>query len=190
MAFIVFPLCLLISTLAKPLILFLLTEKWQMSIIMLQILSIGACFSPLGILNICLLQAINEVGYSLKLEIAKKTVCLIIIFITFPLGLLPMVIGVAGYNVVGSFMNLSGSRKYIGYKYQEQLFDIGKYFIVALFADVIVQFFFGIVELSNLLQLILGSLLFISVYLIVTRMLNFSAWNNVIEIGNKIIHRE
>lgn len=189
MAFFVFPLCILLSALARPLILFLLTEKWQMCIIMLQILSIGAAFSPLGILNICLLQAINEVGFSLKLEIAKKSVYVLIILITFPLGLLPMVIGVAGYNVVGTLMNFFGSRKFIDYKYREQLSDIGKYFVVAALADVLVQILFKTINASIFFQLILGSILFLSFYLLITRLFNFRAWSNLNEIGNKILHK-
>lgn len=133
-SFISFSIFFYLSAISKPLILILLTEKWINSVPILRLISIGFAFSPLGIINLCLLQAINRVDYSLKLEIRKKLVFVIIILLTTPFGLMPMIIGSVFYNIIATCMNLSCSYRYISYKYKDQILDMAKYLLVAMFA--------------------------------------------------------
>lgn len=133
-SFMSFSLFFYLSVISKPLILILLTEKWSVCVPMLSLISIGCAFYPLGIINLCLLQAINRLDYSLNLEIRKKIVFVIILVCTIPFGIMTMICGSVVYNIVATGMNLSCSYKFIGYKYKDQLSDIGKYFIAACIA--------------------------------------------------------
>lgn len=133
MGFVVFPFMFLLALIAKPMIFLLLTDKWMDCVPLLQILSVGLAFGSFGMINICLLNAINEVGYSLKLEITKKTLFVIIMAITFPFGIIPLVTGSTIYNIIATGMNFSCSRRFIGYEYKYQLRDILTYLIPSLF---------------------------------------------------------
>lgn len=136
-SFISFSLFFFLAVIAKPLILILLTNKWIVCAPMLTLISVGSAFSPLGIINICLLQAINKVDYLLKLEIKKKIVFVIILAASIPFGIFPMIIGSVIYNIAGTFMNMSCSYKFLNYKYVDQVKDIAKYMVAAAIAATI-----------------------------------------------------
>lgn len=181
-SFIVFPSLFIMSVLAKPMILLMLTEKWVDCVVIQQIICIGLAFSPLGIINLCLLQAINRIDYSLKLEIQKKIVYLIIIFVTFPMGLIPMVLGASAYNIIGTLMNLSCSKKFINYSYKEQLSDIGLYLIIVSITSFTSYIFISLTDLSILLQLIIGGIIFLGIYIILSIILRVKAVGYIKEI--------
>lgn len=133
-SFVSFSMFFYLSIISKPLIIILLTEKWIVCSPMLSLISIGCAFSPLGIINLCLLQAINRMDYSLKLEIRKKIVFVVILVCSIPFGVMSMICGSVIYNIVATGMNLSCSYRFIGYRYKDQLLDIGKYLLTAIVA--------------------------------------------------------
>lgn len=92
-AYIVFPIMLLLAALARPLVITLITEKWEPCILLLQILCIVFMWQPIQILNLNVLQVKGRTDLSLKLELIKKPVSLTIILI----GLLKF--GVVGFCV-------------------------------------------------------------------------------------------
>ena len=186
LSFISFPLFFLLATIAEPLIIFLITEKWKASILILQILSIGAAFSPLGIINLCLLQAINKIDYSLKLEIIKKIVYLVIICISFPIGLIPMVIGASFYNIVGTGMNFSCSKKFLGYTYLEQLKDISAYLFVSIIVASIIFNLIMPVITSLVLKILISSFLFVILYFGICYILQLKALKDIFELKTKL----
>ena len=185
-SFIVFPSLFVISVLSKPIILFFLTKKWLDSIIILQILCIGFAFSPLGILNLCLLQAINRIDYSLKLEIAKKAIYIVIILISFPMGIIPMVIGASFNNIVGTLMNLSCSKRFIDYFYFEQLKDMGGYLLLTLITSSIVYPLIVFTDISNFLKLLVGCVAFSLIYLALCYVIKVKALKYVVELKTKV----
>lgn len=180
-----FSLLFFIVAVAEPLILFLLTDKWAFCIPMLRILSVGCAFSPLGTINLCLLQAINKIDYTLKLEFLKKTLNVILIAITIPMGLMAVIYGVAVYNVVATCLNLSCSKRFLGYKYKSQLLDILNYVVVAFISMILTQFAITLVD-GNLIRLIAGTFCFWSVYIGVIFMMKFKVIEYVKELKQKI----
>ena len=81
-SFITFPLMMWMVVMAKPLVLFLLTEKWHTVIPLLQILCFDWMFDHLSIINLNLLLVKGRSDLSLKLEILKKTIAIIILIIS------------------------------------------------------------------------------------------------------------
>lgn len=185
LCFLVFPILFCMAVVAKPMILILLTEKWAACIPMVQILCIGMAFSPLGIINICLLQAINQMGYSFKLELYKKAVYLIIILCTFPHGVIHMVLGAALYNVVGTLMNFSCSKKFIGYNIGKQLIDIGKYVFWTSAISAITYHTINFIE-NEKIQLITGVVMFFSLYFLVSATFKFEGLSSLIALKRKV----
>ena len=91
--FIVFPLLIGLSVLAKPFVLLLLTDIWASSIPYLQVLCLAAMWYPIHALNLALLQVKGRSDLFLSLEVAKKVISLIVIIVSVPFGVFYMCIG-------------------------------------------------------------------------------------------------
>lgn len=115
-AFVIFPLMMFLSALSEPLMKILLTDKWLPAVPFLQLLCFGYMFYPIHAINLNLLQVKGRSDLFLKLEIIKKILTTIILFITAPLGVLYMCIGI----VISSLISLVINTYYTG-----QLIQIG-----------------------------------------------------------------
>lgn len=73
--------CVFLYISAYPLILFLLGEKWVGAAKFLQILSIAGLFYPMNVLMTTLIQSVGRSDLFLRLEVIKKTIIIIVIFI-------------------------------------------------------------------------------------------------------------
>lgn len=164
-AYIVFPIMLLLAALAKPLVITLITEKWEPCILLLQILCVVFMWQPIQILNLNVLQVKGRTDLSLKLELIKKPISLTIILI----GLLKF--GVVGFCVadfVSSMFALVINTHYTGkiihVGYWRQMGDIIPILIMSLVM-------FGLVILINsfipeyILQIIVGGIVGVISYL-------------------------
>lgn len=90
---IVFPLMIELAALAKPLVLFLLTDKWFSVILLLQIICISKMWYPVHAINLNILQVIGRSDLFLKLEVIKKIVGVVILCVTVPMGIVAMCFG-------------------------------------------------------------------------------------------------
>lgn len=78
-AFVITPLLVLLFTLAKPLILVLLTEKWIESAYMLKIICFAGFFYSISAFNMNLFNAVGKTGRAFKCEVTKKIISVLII---------------------------------------------------------------------------------------------------------------
>ena len=85
--FISFPLMMLLSGLAKPIVLLLLTEKWTGCILLLQVLCFATMWGPMSSLNLNILQVSGRTDLYFNLEVKKKIISLVLMLITLPFGL-------------------------------------------------------------------------------------------------------
>lgn len=68
-AFIIFPIMMIFMALARPIIIFLITEKWEPCVVYLQILCLSYIFYPIHAINLSLLQVKGRSDLFLRLEI-------------------------------------------------------------------------------------------------------------------------
>lgn len=80
-SFLIFPLMIGLAVLAKPLIILLLTEKWIMTVVLLQILCFDWMFDHLSIINLNLLYVKGRSDWAFRLEIIKKTIATLILLL-------------------------------------------------------------------------------------------------------------
>lgn len=93
-AYIVFPLMILLASLAKPIIHILLNEQWYDCVILLQLLCLALLWNPLCAVNLNLMKATNNAGIMFKLEIVKKwLIGLFVILISIKYGIVGLCIG-------------------------------------------------------------------------------------------------
>lgn len=125
-SYIIFPLMAGLAGVARPLVSFLLTDKWLPCVPYMQIYCFTLAFYPV---HSCNLQAINAMGRSdifLKLEVIKKTVGIASLVVAVFCFDSPIAIAMTGVftTVISCFINASPNRRLIDYSYFEQMKDI------------------------------------------------------------------
>lgn len=123
-AFIVFPLMMMLSALARPLIIVMVTDKWEGSIILLQLMCFSMMWYPVHAMNLNLLQVSGRSDLFFRLEIIKKSYGLLMLFITLPIGLIAVVLGRWVTNVLTLFVNTYYTGKLIGVSFFKQMGDL------------------------------------------------------------------
>lgn len=158
-----FPLMIGLMVCAKPLVILLLTEKWLGVVPFMQILCLANFFRPISIPN---QQAITALGHSditLKLEIVRKVIDIIILAISCYMGALAIAWGVVVFNLICVIVNLIPNVKLLDYKIHEQLKDLIPTFIISF---VMGGAIYGIsyIPIYPLVQLLLMTILGLIIY--------------------------
>lgn len=156
-AFLVFPLMTILVIIADPLVRFLLTDKWENSIVLLQILCLSMMWYPIHAINLNLLQVKGRSDLFLKLEVIKKLLGIIILMATIPLGLVWMCWGQVLSSLLALYINTHYTGKLISLGFMRQIKDLLQILLGCMIMLVIVALFQSVVTIS-------GSLLKIVVY--------------------------
>lgn len=131
-AFFVFPLLLGLCGVAKPLVIFLITEKWEPCIIILQILCFAFLWDGIIRINLNLLYVTGRSDLVLKLEIIKKTVAFTILFVSIFFGIIGMCVGRVVYSLAAFYMNTYYTNKILNYGFWAQVKEILPSFLISL----------------------------------------------------------
>ncbi len=132
-AFTVFPLVLFLCGVAKPLILFLLTEKWAPSILLMQILSFSYLWLGIVQINLNLLYVKGRSDLVFRLEIIKKSIAIGILIITTLIGNLTiMCLGMTVYSFIALYLNTIYTKRLLNYGFMTQIKQIWPYLFYSL----------------------------------------------------------
>ena len=128
----VFPMMVALAVMSDVLVVTIYTEKWIMIVPYMQIFAISYILIPMQLANI---EAIKSLGYSnitLKLEIIKKIIEVIILIISSTLGVLAIAWGVVIYNFICLFINMQPNIKLLSYSIKEQIKDFAPQLFASL----------------------------------------------------------
>ena len=180
-AFVVFPLMIGLSAVADPLIRFVLTDKWEGAIYLLQIICFSMMWYPVHAINLNLLQVEGRSDYFLKLEIIKKIQGVIVLCITIPLGLVTMCYGRVVYSVLCRVYNTYYTKKLIDYGFASQMKDLLPILAHSLVMGVIVWMI--VLFLPSLwLQLVVGVIAGAAYYLVGAYIMRFDELNELLSL--------
>ncbi len=154
-AFVIFPLMIGLAALAEPIIYVLLTSKWMGAAPYLQIICFALMWYPIHSINLNLLQVKGRSELFLRLEIIKKTLGVVMLGITLPLGVLAMCYGQVLTSLLCLVVNTHYTGKLLNVGFFIQMKDILPALIISLTMGVSVTLAIKIVE-SPSIQLILG----------------------------------
>ncbi|KAA6340153.1 Teichuronic acid biosynthesis protein TuaB, partial [termite gut metagenome] len=130
--FIIFPLMIGLTVLAKPLILLLLTEKWLPAAELLPILCVAYMWYPVISINNYMLNVRGRSDYFLKAEIVKKVAAIGILVLTIPWGLKALCRGLVVYNWVDMVIIIYYTKKVIRTGYIRQIKNIAPFFLMTI----------------------------------------------------------
>lgn len=167
-SFIGFPISLLLAALAKPFVLCFLTDKWLGSVIYLQIFSLSVSTAAPNSVNLSLLQVKGRSDLTMRAEIIKKAICTLVIVSLLPFGPIYVAIGGSLLSIFSYSVNLYYAKKLTDISYKTQIKDLVPCIVSAILAAV---FAYGVVlvDLIPWLQLILGFIIGVFVYIVLTK---------------------
>ena len=164
-AMIMFPIIILSTLLAKPLVLFLLTEKWLPCVVLMQWLLLARMFTPLSAINMNVLNALGRSDLFMKLDFSKIPLDILILAITIPIGVEAITIGSFVNSFICFFINAYLPGRILGYGCFKQLFD-WRYIFLSVAAMAFSVFLFLYMVNVTWMQLFIGGIIGIIVYII------------------------
>lgn len=171
----------LLCALAKPIILFTLSDKWTEAIIFLHLFAITCMFDHLNSINLNLLKVKGRSDLFLKLEVVKKLISLFILACAIPLGVLAICLSKLLYTHIALFCNTYYTGKLFNYGYRLQFQDFLPYLLKAIFAS-IPAFLLTFAPLTNFVVIIIGTLVTLGVYYVLLR-----HDSNMLELQNVVV---
>ena len=165
--YVVFPMLIGLAALSKPFILVLITDKWADSIPYLTIICFASMLRPIHVLNLNLLQVKGRSDLFLRLEIIKKLISLIILFITIRYSVLIMCVGGVVSSYLALYINTYYTGKLIHVGYFMQLKDLLPSFLYSLSMGAFIYIVTSFIP-NMTLQLIVGIILGITYYLLIS----------------------
>ncbi len=136
--FLVFPLMFGLSSLAEPIIILLITDKWASSIPLLRVLCFAFIFYPVQALNTNVLYLKGRTDIALRIEIITKLFLLLFLFITVPLGIFWMCVGYVVYHCICLLINMYFSGRLISLGIAKQLSDLAPSFILSMAMGIVI----------------------------------------------------
>lgn len=186
----VFPVMTGLAVLSKPLVLFLLGEKWEFTADLLVWLCFSNMFIAHNALNMNVLNAIGRSDLFLKVDASKIPVIIITMVITFPISLKAVVIGKVVTCFIYFYINAFMPGKLYGFGAFKQLACSWKYilstFIMGL-GVALINYFIS----SNLICLFVGVIAGVAIYIFMLVVLKDEEFINMgLKILNKIFRRK
>lgn len=155
--FIIFPLMIGLSVLSKPLIIFLLTEKWLSVAPLISILALNGLSTTIVGINLDLLVAVGRSDLFLRLEIVKKSISIGILLLTINYGLFWICMGRFVYSIIALVINMYYTVDILDKSYIRQIMDWLPNLLVSILMGILV--FASVYFIASpSLQLIIGSI--------------------------------
>lgn len=178
-AFLLFPIMLLLAALARPLVIIMITEKWEACIILLQLLCFTFMWQPIQILNVNLLYVKGRTDLALKLRMVIKPIGVLVTIPALMLG------GITWFcvaeiimQIIALTLNTYYTGKLIKVGYFMQMKDILPFFVLSLLMFVLVLVINSIIG-SLFLQVLVGGSIGILFYCGISFFLKFEELNEV-----------
>lgn len=161
---------------AEPIVRLLLTDKWLPCVPYLRIFCFTYMFYPIHTANLNAIKAMGRSDLFLKLEIIKKVVGLILLFITMRISVMAMAYSLIFSGILSQIINSWPNWKLLNYNYLEQLRDILPSICISVFMGVCV-YFIGFLSLPTLLQLIIQVIVGAIIYIVASIVLKLEEFN-------------
>ena len=162
-AFIIFPLMIGMSAVARPFIDIVLGAQWGFCGQLLQIICFAMMWYPIHAINLNLLQVKGRSDLFLRLEIIKKILGITVLCITAPFGLVVMCYGQIFNSIVALVINTYYTGKLINVGFIRQMKDLLPTLLLSLTMFGAILLVNGFIEV-NMHRLVIGVLVGIIVY--------------------------
>lgn len=182
-SWLIFPMMIGLLAVSEPFIISFLKEQWAPAVPILRILCLDWMFDVICVLNQNLLFVKGRTDLVLKLQIVKKSIALVILFASVPFGVIGMCWGRVLYSLIAVCINTYYTKRIIGLGLISQVVDFFPYLIASAVMGVAAFWSMGWVD-SYPLKLVVGILVGVAVYGVMTLLVFRSVINGLIRFGN------
>lgn len=172
-AFIIFPLMIGLNLLSEPLIITLLTAKWEESIWMLKVISIGLIFTSINRTNVSILNAIGRPDVFFKADMVKHFSITLLLILLIPFGIKVMLWGQVIAMLFTYVINLFIIKKVVEISIVKHFYSLIPIIINCLLMALSILMTNNILQ-SNLNKLIVGTIVGALVYLSIGWLVNMA----------------
>lgn len=134
--YIMAPFMMLLVFSAKPIVSFILSDKWLPCVSYMRIMCITYMFYPIHTSNLNAIKAMGRSDLFLKLEILKKIVGITLLLITMNLGVMAMAYSLLINSLLCQIINAWPNRYLLNYSYTSQIKDILPTIILSVLSGV------------------------------------------------------
>ncbi|HLP59516.1 MAG TPA: lipopolysaccharide biosynthesis protein [Candidatus Deferrimicrobium sp.] len=132
LAFLIFPIMMGLIITAKPFVSVVLTEKWLPAVPFIQLFYLEGFFYPIYMLNLNIFNALGKSEMSLKIEVLKKGLLLISIFLTLGYGIQGLIAGQLASSFIVFVVGGYFVGREINYSLMKQFTAIAPSFFITL----------------------------------------------------------
>ena len=187
--YIMAPLMMGLAFCAKPLVQIILTENWLRCVPFLQIFCIAYMFQPIHTANLNAIKAMGRSDLFLKLEIAKKTVGMIVLVSTMWFGVMAMAYSLLLTNLTGMIINSWPNKKLLNYSFKEQMIDIFPTISLAIIMGITISVV-GFLRLPDFLTLIIQVPCGAFIYIVGSKILHLDSFEYLLQIVKSFIEKK
>lgn len=135
------PTTALMILLSNEIVLVLFTVAWIQIVPIFQILCFVGLIYPLHLYSLMIIQVKGRSALYLKLEIVKKIIIVLSLFVSVKFGFLGILIGSVLASIITLPINTYYAGEFINYRMFEQLKDLFPIFIATIIMSIVVFFF-------------------------------------------------
>lgn len=159
----VFPVMAGLAGAAESLVMIILTEKWILSVPVIQLMCIPLSLNVLGNANVQSFNAIGQSGLFLRLEIIKRSITIILVAICMNISFYAMLASIGVGGVIALIFNGYYNNKLFSYKTREYLADIVPYALCSVVLFLIVNWLNALIP-HLVIRLIVQLMVCVAVY--------------------------
>lgn len=183
--FVLFPVMIGMAALAYPLVVTLVTEKWAPCVPYLQVICFASMWYPVHAINLNLLQVKGRSDLFLKLEIIKKAIVLVAVFVCVPFGVMGICVGAIFTSLISLVINTYYTGKLINVGFFRQMRDMTPTLIASLVTGAVVYLAAMPFE-NNVVKLVVGVPVGMALYLAIAWVFKMPELKEALD----IIHRK
>lgn len=187
--YIMAPLMIGLACCAKNIVTLILTEKWLPCVFFLRIFCIIYMFYPIHTANLNAIKAMGKSDLFLKLEICKKIVGLVLLFLTVFISVKATTYSLLVSTFLSMIINSWPNKKLLQYSFLEQMKDIIPSILLAVGMGICVLMI-GLLKLPILILLILQILCGGAIYLLGSAILRLEPFVYLLDIVMSILKKE
>ena len=184
-AFVVFPLMIGLSSVAKPFVNIVLGSQWEFCGQLLQIICFSMMWYPIHAINLNLLQVKGRSDLFLKLEIIKKILGVSVLCVTAPFGLVVMCYGSIFNSLVALAINTYYTGKLINVGFFKQMRDLLPTIVICLVMFALILTANHFIP-SDIVKLCTGIALGVAFYTLSSCVLKFSELDELTSLFLKV----
>lgn len=177
LAYLNFPIMVLLIVIAQPLFVLLLTHKWDQAIPYFQMFCIGSMLLTTHSVNLNILKALGKTNKYLLSEILKKVVGVVLLIIGYQMGgIIGIILSMVVTAYISFFINASFSGKAINYGITEQMLDLLPAFLLSILTGLAIYWLFSFVVLGLFAKILYQLGAYILIYVAISKIIGLRGY--------------